>query len=313
MRSENELQGGSEAGRRAPGWGASRSDSELEFIHLFHRQRPGRHVKALAPLLEAAEAAAGARGGRPALVRLLSHGDSRGFTPLHWAVQHGGGSEHAARLLLTHGAPVDARAENGTTPLHFAVTGARWNAIKSLVEFGADMEAEDSSGARPMHMAAARGHADVVSWLLKWGNDPAAPDAAGFTPAHFASLRAESAKALEALLVEGGAPVSALDNQNRTAMHVACAHGVEAAVLLLLPRGSNPLANDTAGLSPLDYCERHGRAMARAVMNLRMAAGISQAADRGELSPSPSPAAAKPPRKRRAAKKDAEAGRGVPA
>ncbi|CAN0900141.1 Protein CfxQ homolog [Linum grandiflorum] len=76
-----------------------------------------------------------------------------GETPLHMAAKNG--CKEAAQLLLSHGAFIEARANNGMTPLHLAV----WYSIRSddcltvktLLEYNADCSAKDNEGMAPLN------------------------------------------------------------------------------------------------------------------------------------------------------------------
>lgn len=69
-----------------------------------------------------------------------------GETPLHMAAKNG--CTEAARLLLAHGAFVEAKANNGMTPLHLAVwysiRAEDHSTVKTLLEYNADCSAEDN-------------------------------------------------------------------------------------------------------------------------------------------------------------------------
>ncbi|XP_021723655.1 uncharacterized protein LOC110691027 [Chenopodium quinoa] len=76
-----------------------------------------------------------------------------GETPLHMAAKNG--CNEAAKLLLSHGAFVEAKANNGMTPLHLAV----WHSLRSddcstvntLLEYNADCNAKDDDGLTPLN------------------------------------------------------------------------------------------------------------------------------------------------------------------
>ncbi|CAI0389987.1 unnamed protein product [Linum tenue] len=76
-----------------------------------------------------------------------------GETPLHMAAKNG--CNEAAQLLLSHGAIIEAKANNGMTPLHLAV----WDSIRSddcstvktLLEHNADCSAKDDEGMTPVN------------------------------------------------------------------------------------------------------------------------------------------------------------------
>jgi ankyrin repeat protein len=70
----------------------------------------------------------------------------RGYTPLHYAVAGDWGSPTAVRVLLTHGAQVDARNANKKTPLMQAAKRGDVESIELLLAAGADRSLKDRRG-----------------------------------------------------------------------------------------------------------------------------------------------------------------------
>ena len=74
-----------------------------------------------------------------------------------------------AKLLLTNGAKIDSKDNDGETALHEA---AKWGHLK-LIQFfigqGANVNAVGSDGRSPVHIAIAHGNIDVVNLLKKYG------------------------------------------------------------------------------------------------------------------------------------------------
>jgi len=122
-----------------------------------------------------------------AVERLLAEGaeiDARGEngeTPLILAILEG----HAdvAELLVAHGADVMARNERGLTPLHAAAYSGSADVARLLLDHGAELEDRANvSGATPLIVAAEENHVAVAALLIARGADLSIPDRDGFTP-----------------------------------------------------------------------------------------------------------------------------------
>lgn len=91
--------------------------------------------------------------------------DAFGYTPLHYAAQHG--RDEVVSLLLAHGAKPDLNA-CGATPLHRAAAAGSLKACELLIRAGADVNAKDTSFAdelTPIMKASAAGHTEIVQLL----------------------------------------------------------------------------------------------------------------------------------------------------
>jgi len=106
-----------------------------------------------------------------------------GFTALHFAGFFG--QPDAARLLIANGAQVDAVAANPmqVMPLHSAASARNLEAVRLLLEHGATVNARQHGGWAPIHSAAQNGDKSMVELLLKHGADPKLPNDEGKTPA----------------------------------------------------------------------------------------------------------------------------------
>ncbi len=128
--------------------------------------------------------------------------------------------------------PVDARDEDGATPLHHA-----WfvGITDCLVRFGAEVNARRNDGATPLHVAAAD-YYPKAERLIAAGADPDATDARGWTPLMVAAAHSK-AEVVERLLA-AGADASLTNDEGMTAGAIA-ARGSATSVLGLL-RAAHP-------------------------------------------------------------------------
>ncbi len=102
------------------------------------------------------------------LVGLLS---SDGWTPLHLAAFFG--KTAAARLLLNTGAIVTARSPHarGNMPRRAAAAGRHAEMVKLLIEHGAPVNARQHGGWAPLHAAAQNGDVEMAKMLVEAGAD----------------------------------------------------------------------------------------------------------------------------------------------
>jgi len=199
-----------------------------------------------------------------------------GTTALMWAVPN----IEKMRVLLEHGANVNARAETDRTALLIASSYPRTvDALRLLLDRGADVRAQDRAGATALALAVRSADVDVVRFLVDRGLDPTALSAGarrqGFTrndlpttdymmskaPApnqdalHMATLW--QPPSVLAKWIELGADVntSLAAQYARTPLMNAVTSEAEGAetLKLLLEKGANPNAEMTEGERPLDW------------------------------------------------------------
>lgn len=172
--------------------------------------------------------------------------NERASTPLHWAIPDAA----KVRLLLSRGAPVNARQVEGRTPLYLAAQLGQGRAVVPLLlEHGADPALASVNGQSPLMVAAARGHAETLRVLLDHKADVNARNSAGDTPLILAagSGHHEAVR----LLIERGADARARSKRNETALGSAATAGVEDTVRLLLAQGAEVNVRNVRGFSPL--------------------------------------------------------------
>jgi hypothetical protein len=118
---------------------------------------------------------AAARYGNFEVVRILieydpayiNARDKYGWTPLLRALEnHNFKDGYILRLLLEHGADINAQTAFGQTPLYVAFGSGRLEMVRLLLEHGADVEAKDKDGKTALQKAA---DGEVVKLLREHG------------------------------------------------------------------------------------------------------------------------------------------------
>ncbi|MBI3039830.1 ankyrin repeat domain-containing protein [bacterium] len=90
--------------------------------------------------------------------------------------------------LVSNGADVNAKSENGLTPLHCAGDTGNIEGVRSLLKLGAKIDAQDNDGDTPLHLAIQGGRKELVEFLLSSGSSRDIRNLQGRTPqeeAHF--------------------------------------------------------------------------------------------------------------------------------
>ena len=81
------------------------------------------------------------------------------------------GNAEAVNLLLSRGADVNAKADNGTTALFAAASRGHGEIVSLLLSNGADVDAERTDGETALLQGSRNGHGEVASLLLSSGAD----------------------------------------------------------------------------------------------------------------------------------------------
>lgn len=111
-----------------------------------------------------------------------------GFQPLGLACFFG--HEDVASYLLEQGAAVDSASHNPmkVMPLHSAVAARSLEITRLLLEHGAPVNACQADNFTPLHAAAQNGDLEIVKLLIDYGANPNLADIEGKTPLDFARI-----------------------------------------------------------------------------------------------------------------------------
>ena len=109
-----------------------------------------------------------------------------GFAPLHFAAFFG--QDSVGRILLEHHADPSAHSRNDmkVTPLHSAAAGRHTAIVHALLDHGAPVNAKQQQGWTALHAAAQNGDQAMVDLLLKYGANPNARNDDGVMPEQLA-------------------------------------------------------------------------------------------------------------------------------
>ena len=176
--------------------------------------------------------------------------------PIHDAAEKG--NLIGVQTELDKGVDVNAKREDGSTPLHGAAEGGHGEIVKLLIAAGADLHATTVSmlgggGWIPLHSAARQGHRGIVELLIEMGTDVNTRDSAGKSTLHDAVL--EGHKGIVELLINKGADLNAKSGYYGTPLHVAGSIGHKEIAELLIANGADLNVQDGFGRTPLNAAE----------------------------------------------------------
>jgi ankyrin repeat protein len=186
-----------------------------------------------------------------------------GQTALHLAVLHR--HKPLAKLLLDHGANVQALAADGRRPLFMAVERGDTEIAKLLLEYHALPDLV-TDGYTALHLAVEGGDMEIAKLLLEYH---ALPDLVtyGYTALHLAVLNGqeeatpvqEDNAAIAESSLQHGTPVDSLSPQNPTTeQHQAHVRRHIAVARVLIDYGANIDATDPDGKTPLFHAVASG-------------------------------------------------------
>lgn len=108
-------------------------------------------------------------------------------TPLYRAARSG--NQRLIRLLIEHGALVDAPSYADETPLMSACESGHLEVVKELINSGAGISRSSNSGWTPLIHAGMGGHASIAKVLLENGANPGDRDCDGYNATDWARIK----------------------------------------------------------------------------------------------------------------------------
>lgn len=148
-------------------------------------------------------------------------------------VAAGGNLPAIVRLLVEHGADVNAKGERQSV-LHLLCSHGDVENIKLVLDKGVNVHAKDFRGATALHYACGAGNFEIIKLLLAKGAKVNAQDNEAATPLHWSTHRPDVIE----FLIQSGANVNAETDTRETALSRAAAHGQAKTVALLRRHGA---------------------------------------------------------------------------
>ncbi|KAL8917418.1 MAG: hypothetical protein Q9172_005857 [Xanthocarpia lactea] len=221
--------------------------------------RHGAHTEAkdgelMTPLHYACEA------GNDQIVALLLNKKSdlealgrRGMTPLVCAAA--AGQVHVLELLLKRKASLKHQGEGDMTALHWASYNGHYEAADLLLGKRANPNAENKDGRTALHLAVMASYFAVAELLLRKGALPEAQCRIMNRPIHYACMQ-EKPEIVQLLL--GYNADAEVESSGRRPLHYVAAQGLAPTAMVLLTRGVDMEARDSAGDRALGIASRMG-------------------------------------------------------
>jgi ankyrin repeat protein len=168
---------------------------------------------------------------------VLAGADATGITIneqpiLHWAAQKG--HVEVVKQLVLAGADATGITINEQPILHWAAQKGHVAVVNALLgKAGIEVNARDNDGKSPLHCAAEKGEVKVVEKLLEHKDiDVNAENGDGETPLHLAAIYGQLA--VVNALIQKDANLNAANKQGKTPLHWAAQNGHVAVVKALL-------------------------------------------------------------------------------
>jgi uncharacterized protein len=157
------------------------------------------------------------------------------MTALHLACS--GGFREIAEELLSHSASLEARDNQGWTPLMFAAQEGQLSCVELLLERGAQVDAADLTGRTALMQAARCGHLSIAEKLIEAGADVNAQSGWATTLIVAATAGTTS---LGELLIAQGAVIDQLDlKEGYSALMMAAISGHVDFARMLIAQGAD--------------------------------------------------------------------------
>ncbi|XP_045476589.1 poly [ADP-ribose] polymerase tankyrase-2-like [Harmonia axyridis] len=185
------------------------------------------------------------------------------LTPLHLASLRD--DVEVTRILIEHGANLEARDVGGETALFHAVRFGKIQQMRKLIQYGANVNSRNYSSETLLHVVCAscsdHNHLEVCGLLLSAGSDPNAVDERGRTPLHYLATGYDAFNTVKLveLLLKYGACLNVQDNDGDTKLHHIAYYLIHppAFIIFLMKRGADPNVRNKSGQTFMGILQNH--------------------------------------------------------
>jgi ankyrin repeat protein len=162
--------------------------------------------------------------------------DSNGGTALHWAAASSLSGTATMRVLLQHGADVNACDVKARTSLHLAAISSQADKVEVLIAAGADVLRCESAACTALHTAIYCNHLEIVKLLLQHGADAVLNTMQCKQSDDYGAVSAlmlcKDTAMLKLVLAAGG-DVHPVTSSGDTCLHIAARHSYPVPVNML--------------------------------------------------------------------------------
>lgn len=180
------------------------------------------------------------------------------------------------------GINIDAKDENGNTPLLTAAESSRWNNVDLFLSMRANVNISNRVGKTPLLLAGEKGNLSAAKSLIEKGADVTKADISGMSLLHYlASNKNKAAVSLISDAISRGAPVNAKSSSGSSPIGIAIADANTAAFNAFLEAGADKdfLELNTTPLAMFAY-EKKRKEMSKTL--IEKGADIKKASTNGK-------------------------------
>ncbi|KAJ5556434.1 hypothetical protein N7494_000349 [Penicillium frequentans] len=172
--------------------------------------------------------------------RSVNFTDTTGSFPLTWASLKG--HYDVVRLMITHGADINARGGDYGSALVAACSEGHYKVVQLLLERGADLNAQGGYYGNALQAACSKGHNEILYMLLEHGANVNADRGLWGNALYESSSRGHT-KTVQ-MLLRYGAEVNIKGGKYGSALQAANFEGHDEIVQILLEHGADVNASD---------------------------------------------------------------------